>query len=178
MLDLGNAPATEVREALGTGLSHWPICGRRSIPVTRTCQCGESQLILIAATGNRYEVALLFHSDLVPPPIFPPFMTSMTAIDSCNTNCSARMTNAGLRLVGGQNVGDGRRRQRRPLHRNRSGRKHHSADQDCANQEYFPHSRSPPLGIALRSGSLAVKRDICSALMILMMTLKEPRGVA
>ena len=99
-----------------------------------------------------------YYSDLVPPPIFPSFMTSMTAIDSCNTNCSARMTNAGLRLVGGQNVGDGRRRQRRPLHRNRSGRNHHSADQGCANQEYFPHSRSPLLGIALRSGSLAQQR--------------------
>jgi hypothetical protein len=60
------------------------------------------QLILIAAAGNRYEVALLFHSDLVPPPIFPPFMTSMTAIDARNTNCTARMTNAGLRFVNRQ----------------------------------------------------------------------------
>ena len=46
-----------------------------------------------------------YFTAIVPPPIFPPFMTSMTAIDSCNTNCSARMTNAGLRLVNGQNVG-------------------------------------------------------------------------
>jgi hypothetical protein len=62
------------------------------------------RLILIAATGNRYEVALLFHSDLVPPPIFPSLMTAVSPIDSCNTNCSARMTNAGLSLVNSQNV--------------------------------------------------------------------------
>ena len=36
---------------------------------------------------------------LVP---LPPFMTSMTAIDSCNTNCTARLTNAGLRLINSQ----------------------------------------------------------------------------
>jgi hypothetical protein len=36
---------------------------------------------------------------LVP---LPPFMTSMTAIDSCNTNCTARMTNARLSLVNTQ----------------------------------------------------------------------------
>ena len=60
-------------------------------------------LILIAATGNRYEVALLFHSDLVSvPPIFPPFITSMTAIDSCDTGGGTRLTNAGLRLVNRQ----------------------------------------------------------------------------
>ena len=36
---------------------------------------------------------------LVP---LPPFMTSITAIDSCNTNCAARMTNARLSLVNTQ----------------------------------------------------------------------------
>jgi hypothetical protein len=36
---------------------------------------------------------------LVP---LPPFMTSITAIDSCNTNCTARMTNARLSLVNTQ----------------------------------------------------------------------------
>jgi hypothetical protein len=54
---------------------------------------------------NRYEVALLFHTDLVPPPIFPSLMTAVSPIDSCNTNCSAGMTNASLRLVNSQNVG-------------------------------------------------------------------------
>ena len=46
-----------------------------------------------------------FHSDLVPPPIFPSLMTAVSPIDSCNTNCSAGMTNASLRLVNSQNVG-------------------------------------------------------------------------
>jgi hypothetical protein len=32
-----------------------------------------------------------------------PVRTPMATIDSCNTNCTARMTNAGLRLVNRQN---------------------------------------------------------------------------
>jgi hypothetical protein len=63
------------------------------------------RLILIAATGNRYEVALLFHSDLVPPPIFPSLMTAVSPIDSCHADGSTGMTNARLRLVNRQNVG-------------------------------------------------------------------------
>jgi hypothetical protein len=63
------------------------------------------RLILIAATGNRYEVALLFHSDLVPPPIFPSLMTAVSPINSSHTDGSAGVTNASLRLVNSQNVG-------------------------------------------------------------------------
>jgi hypothetical protein len=56
-----------------------------------------------ARTGNRYEVALLFYSDLVPP-IFPSIVTAIPPIDSSYTGGTARLTNASLRLVNRQDV--------------------------------------------------------------------------
>ena len=51
----------------------------------------------------KYEVALLFYSDLVPP-IFPSILTAIPPIDSSYTGGTAGLTNASLRLVNRQDV--------------------------------------------------------------------------
>jgi hypothetical protein len=53
------------------------------------------------AQGTGMKWPLLFHRDLVP---LPSILTAIPPIGSCYADCTARMTNAGLRLVNRQDV--------------------------------------------------------------------------